>query len=252
MVFARRTRDFAKFLTVNLFHFLAVKFNLSYNFITKNGLEGSISTLNQIQSTLFTWNHARNHKILSFKMNFSQAPHFWRQFWLILAFFWAKKVYFAQFGSLMHGIIWKLRQFSKRYHIYSFGVFWVFFIKKFQSWKKSHNLNKFWSTSNNHEKLFFWKQTIVQKPFMAQNAVDWLPDSTWHPNMAFPENIDKNHHFCEIIWVILGNFWNFRPSRWILWLKFDITLAVINIFSKFKNLNNQWPKDYTFKDILGD
>ena len=118
-----------------------------------------------------------------------------------------------------------------------YKLFWGFlglFQKKIPKLQKGCNFLKFWSSSNIPEKLFFWKQTAFPKPYLAQNATYWLSDDVRHPNMAFSENIIENYHFCGILLVILDNFWDYWPSRLIFWSEFDITSAMINIFSKFK------------------
>ena len=154
---------------------------------------------------------------------------------------------------IMHGTIRKVRLFSKRCNIQFLGVFWVFFRKKFQSWKKATIFSNFDLPQIfvKFEKLFFWKQTAYPKPFLAQNAIYWSSDSKRHPVMAFPQNINENYHSCGILLVILDNFWDYWPLTLIFWFEFDITSAMINIFSKFKNLNHQSSKHYPFKDILG-
>ena len=59
----------------------------------------------------------------------------------------------ARFGPLMHGTIRKLRRFSKQWYKNCFGLFWAFFRKKFQSWKKAQiwwNLDLPWKFEKNY------------------------------------------------------------------------------------------------------
>ena len=131
------------------------------------------------------------------------APNFRPHFWLIFAYYWPKIVSMAQVGPLMHGAIWKLRWFSKQWYKNWPGVFWGFFRKKFQSWKKAQiwwNLDLPWKFEKNY---FFSNKPHFE--YLSWLSMSW-PGAMrlWDTKKwSVLEISSKNAIFLEFYWYFL-------------------------------------------------
>ena len=106
----------------------------------------------------------------------------------------------------MHGTIWKLRRFSKQWYKNCSGVFWGFFRKKFQSWKKAQI---WWNLDflADLKKIIFSQTNPILNIFLGSQCRGLVP---WGYGVLKNGLFWKYHQKMLFFWNFTGIFWQFQ------------------------------------------